>query len=537
MGKYGGAVKTVGGLDGAFLDVESATTHMHVCGLLVLDTSTMGGGTSFEAIRSMLCQRLPSIPVVHQKLASAALFPGRPFWVDEPDLEVGSHLSRVHLPPPGDDRALAEVAGDFASRPLDHNRPLWEILMVDGLAGNRVALLVKMHHSIIDGVSGANLMGDLFDLEPDASVGTGLAPHAMSHPGATDGRGRAPAGQTGGTGPRTPSTPGRRPSDVELLGRSLRRALAKPIEMALLLPATSARIGSVLWYLAHNEGGGLSAKPFTAPRTPFNATITGRRSVAFVDVPLGVVKEVKTAFGVSFNDVLTAVVGGALRRYLADRGDLPDRSLIAAEPVSVHHRAGSMVGTTQVSIMFSTLATDLEDRAEAVEKIAAANSEAKKVNEMVGADTLVRWADSLPHLALSYGSRAYSMLHGADHHPVIHNLILSNVAGPPVPLYLAGARLASVYPLGPIMDGAGLNVTVISQEERVGVGMIACPDLIPDLWDLAAAIPDALDELVRLAPRPRSRNETGVRSRPQTKPRPAAAPARDTRPPYPQRSA
>lgn len=517
-------METVGGLDGAFLDVDSDTTLMHVCGLLVLDASSKVGGSTFEDIRSMLCQRLPSIPAAHHKLASAPLFPGRPFWVDDADLAVDSHLSRVRLQPPGDDRALAEVAGDFASRPLQRDRPLWEILLVEGLVGNRVALLVKMHHSIIDGVSGANLMGVLFDLEPDASVSTGAALPAAPHLVTTNGVGPAPAEQANGTGERPPWIPGRRPSEVELLGRSVLRAFARPFEMARLLPATSARIGSALWYLARNDGGGRSAKPFTAPRTPFNSTITGRRSVAFVDVPLGVVKEVKTAFGVTFNDVLTAMVGSALRRYLLDRGQLPTRSLIAVEPVSVHHRTSSVAGATQVSIMFSTLATDLEDRAEALRRIAAANAQAKKVNEILGADTLVQWADHVPRLALSFGSRAYSMLHAADHHPVIHNLILSNVAGPPVPLYLAGRRLASVYPLGPIMDGAGLNVTVISQEDRVGVGMIACSDLIPDLWELAAAIPGALDALVRVAPCSRPRDQTGVRSWQETKPRPTAAP-------------
>jgi WS/DGAT/MGAT family acyltransferase len=345
-----------------------------------------------------------------------------------------------------------------------------------------------MHHSTIDGVSGANLMGYLFDLEPDPLEPDPL--DAIHRPGSV-----VPDRDKGGDN-RTWS-PGPRPGEFELLRRSFLRALSKPLELAMLVPSTAVRIGSAAWYLARDSGGTAAPAPFTAPRTSFNATITGRRSIAFTEVPLSVVKEVKNAFGVTVNDVLTAVVGGALRRYLLYRGELPPRPLIAAEPVSVHDRTPSVTGTTQVSIMFSTLATDLDDRAEALKAISAANGQAKKVNQMMGAETLVQWADHLPRLVLSLGFRAYSSLHAADHHPVIHNLILSNVPGPPVPLYLAGARLVGLYPLGPIMDGAGLNVTVMSQEDRIGVGMITCPDLMPDVWELAGEVPAALDELVR----------------------------------------
>ncbi len=239
--------------------------------------------------------------------------------------------------------------------------------------------------------------------------------------------------------------------------------------------------------------------PFTAPRTSFNATVTATRTVAFVDVSLEEVKAVKQALGVTVNDVLTAVVGGALRRYLADRGELPERALLAAEPISVHEQAHGAPGVSKMSVMFTTLATDVDDPVERVRTIAASNTAAKELHAMVGADTLLQWAEHFWINGFSLGARLYSRLHAADHHPVIHNLILSNVPGPPIPLYLAGARLVGIYPLGPLMDGAGLNVTILSEEDRVGFGIIACPDLVPDVWKIAEAIPAVLGEIAARA--------------------------------------
>jgi diacylglycerol O-acyltransferase len=468
-------VEQLGGLDATFLYCETPTMHLHVCGLLLLDPSTMPSGYSYDAIRSMAHERLSEIPSVHQKLAKTPFNLGRPFWIEDPDLDIDSHLHRVVLEAPGDERSLADVVGDIAGRPLRRDRPLWELWVIEGLTDGRVAIVVKMHHSTIDGVSGATMMGHLLDLEP-------VPPFSARPP--EDRRAEHP------------------PSALELLGRSLVGRLAEPLELARLVPATAFRVASTLWQLGRQRGDGApAAKPFTAPRTLFNATITAHRAVAFTDVALADVKNVKDAFGVTVNDVVTAVVGGALRRYLEDRGELPDRSLIAAAPVSIHEQTGENGGMTKLSVMFSTLATDEKDPVERIRAIASANARAKEIHQMVGADTFMRWADHFWLNAFALGARLYSTLHAADHHRVVHNLILSNVPGPPIPLYIAGARLVGLYPLGPITDGAGLNVTVLSDEDRVGFGIITCPDLVPQVWDLADAIPAALDELVELAHR------------------------------------
>ena len=460
-------MEQMGGLDAAFLYFETPTMHMHVCGLIVLDPSTMPGGYSFAAVRDHIQSRGSRISGFRRTLAQVPLNLSRPYWVEYADFDIDYHVRRFAVPSPGGPKELAEIVGDIASRPLDRSRPLWEMHVVEGLVDGNVALVAKVHHATVDGVSGSNLLYHLFDLEPEP---------------------------TSPSTPADPWEPERKPSDLGLLTRGVVDVVKRPLGVAKLTPSTLLRVGNILWSSRRN--GGRSATPFTAPRTSFNATLTPHRTVAYTNVKLDDVKRVKTAFDVKVNDVVTAVVGGALRRYLADRDELPERPLIAAVPVSVHAQTADRQGTTKVSFMFSDLGTELEDPVERLRTIAAANASAKEINSMVGANTLMEWADYAAPNTFSLAARLYSSLRFAERHPVVHNLVLSNVPGPPFPLYLRGARLLGLYPLGPIMDGAGLNATVLSHEDRIGFGFIACRELMPQLWDLADAVADALQELV-----------------------------------------
>lgn len=489
-------MERLGGLDAAFLYFETPSMHMHVCGLLILDPSTMPGGYSFGRIRQLLEERHPLMPAMSRKLVVPPFNMGRPYWVKDPDFDLDYHLRRIGVPSPGGDLELAAVAGDIASRPLDRSRPLWEMWVVEGLAGGKVAIFAKMHHSTIDGISGANLMVYLFDLEP------------------------VPASP-----PEIPedSGPERVPGELELFGRGALETLARPVEMARLLPGTVIRLGETVLRAGRRRGKGLAA-PFTAPRTSFNAAITPHRTIAFTEIPLEDVKKVKEAFGVKVNDVVSAVVSGALRRYLQAGNELPEKSLIAAVPVSVHDVTAGHEGTTKVSLMFSSLMTDEDDPVERLQAIGRSNAEAKELYKMVGADTLMKWAEHAAPNTFTLAARLYSGLRLSERHPVVHNLILSNVPGPPIPLYVAGARLMGLYPLGPIMDGAGLNVTVLSNEDRIGVGFIACKELVPHIWDLAEAVPDALHELVTAADKLAAPIETKPQKKAAPKAR-AAAPS------------
>ncbi len=466
-------MERLGGLDATFLYFETPTMHMHVSGLLILDPSTMPGGYSFGAIKKLLLERLPLMPPMRRKLARVPFNLGRPYWIEDAEFDIDYHLRRAAVPSPGGDREVAELASSIASRPLDRSRPLWEMWVVEGLTNGHVAVIAKMHHSTIDGISGANMMVYLFDLEPDPSK-TEVPEDAWR--------------------------PEREPSELELLGRGALDTLGRPLGIARLLPSTAMRVGNVLWTAGRNRMAHRNvATPFTAPRTSFNAPITAHRTISFTEVSLSDVKKVKEAFDVKVNDVVTAVVSGTLRRYLSDRNELPDKSLLAAVPVSVHDQVSGTEGTTRVSVMFSSLATDLEDPVARLRTIADANAEAKEIHKMVGADTLMKWTEHAAPNTFSLAARLYSSLRLSNRLPVVHNLIISNVPGPPMPLYMAGARLAGLYPLGPIMDGAGLNVTVLSNEDHVGFGFIACRELVPKVWTLADAVPDALAELVKEA--------------------------------------
>lgn len=463
------SVERVGGLDTAFLSCETPGMHMHVGGMLVLEPAATGGD-SYDGIRDLLLDALSDVPLMHRRLVSAPLGAGGPFWVDDPTFDLDRHLHRVALAGPGNGRTLAEFVGEVMSRPLRRDRPLWQAWVLEGLADGRVALVAKMHHATIDGITGVSMMGRLF----------GFGAPSQGRPG-----------------PTTTWHPEPAPGAMELLGLGLRRRARVPLDVSRLLPATTGRLAATAWNLgSRHRTDGVRVTPFAAPRTSFNATLTPRRAVAFIDVPLDEVKKVKDVFGARVNDVVAAVVGGVLRRYLQDRGELPGRALLAAEPVAVHAETGSLVGMSKLSVIFSTLGTDVGDPVERLRVVAASNARAKEVSRTMGADTFARWTELTPPGALALAARLYSHLHAADHLPVVFNVLVSNVAGPPVDLYLTGNQVVGAYAFGPIVDGAALNVTVLSTGGRVGFGITCCPDLVPEVSTLAEAVPRALKELV-----------------------------------------
>ncbi len=471
----------LGGLDAAFLSCETPGMHMHVCAMLVLDPSTMDGDPH-DNVRSMLLGGIDKLDLMRKRLITVPLGISRPYWVDDPEFDIDRHLHRAQLGPHGDDRALAAVLSDIASRPLRRDRPLWEVWVVEGLDHGHVALAAKMHHATVDGIEGVSMMGRLFDFGVPAGV-------------SKNGRSEKTA----------PWEPERMPGRIGMLRRGVASRLGVPVEVARLVPPTVSRLGATAWKMGtRRRGAPGTVTPFTAPRTSFSATLTPARAIAFTDVSLTDAKAVKEAFGVKVNDVVTAMVGGALRRYLEEHHELPDRPLVAAEPVSVHGRTGAVKGVTKLSVLFSTLGTDVEDPVERLVAVATANARAKEVSGSMGADTFTRWAGQAWPNAMALGARLYSSLHVAQCHPVVYNVLLSNVAGPPFDLYMAGARALGVYTFGPITDGAGLNVTVISTADRIGVGIVACPDHVTDVWELADAVPGALDELTAAARRVRA---------------------------------
>ena len=462
-------MERLSGMDATFLYVENPTHHMHICMVAVFDPSPLPGGYSFAAIRSLVEQRVRPAPTFGRRLVTVPFNLGHPLWVQDPEFDLDYHLRRIALPGPGSRRQLFDLAGDFASRPLDRRRPLWELVVAEGLEDGCFGLLAKVHHSMVDGVAGAELLVHLLDFEPDPPP----------------------------TPPSDIPPPERVPSEVEMVGHALASAARRPLRLASLLPQT---IGAVAGVTRTRLRPGLHMPgPFTAPKTPFNASITPHRSVAAIRLPLDEVKAVKRAFGCTVNDVVLALCGGALRRYLDRLGELPDKSLVAVVPISVRHDGtdrSNPKGSNSVSGMFATLATDIDDPAERIATIHETTKGAKEEHRAIGADLLTDWAEFATPAVFSRASRLYTTMKLADRHRPLHNVIVSNVPGPTFPLYLAGAPLVMLCPLGPVIEGAGLNITVISYLDSLDVGLIACRELVPDLWDLAGEFEAALDELV-----------------------------------------
>jgi diacylglycerol O-acyltransferase len=459
-------MERLSGLDASFLYLESSAQLMHVCGVLLLDPATVPGGYSFERMRSDLEARMRAIPAFRRKLRPVPLEIDHPVWVEDTDFDIDRHVHRLAVPTPGDLTELAELCSHMAGIPLDRSRPLWEMSVIEGLASGQIAVFTKMHHATVDGVSGANLISVLCSLEPDAP------PLDL---------------------PDTGAVSRRNPSDIELFGRGVVANLTKPWQAVRLVRPTVALVSRTI---ERARAGTAMAAPLTAPRTAFNGNISGRRAIALTDMSLDRVKEIRHAVeGATVNDVVLAISGGALRRFLDKRGDLPSTSLLASVPVSVHESSSRSSGTNKVSSLFAKLGTDVPDPVERLHRLAVANTHAKEHHRAIPADTLQDWAEFAAPRTFGLAVRMVAGLKLAEKGPVIHNLVISNVPGPPVPLYFMGARVDALYPLGPVFHGAGLNITVMSSNGNMHVGLIGCRDALPDIADLGADFNDELDAL------------------------------------------
>ena len=461
-------MQRLSGLDASFLYLETSTQPLHVCSVLELDTSTIPGGYTFAQLRADLALRIAAIPTFREKLANSFLNLDHPVWVEDEEFDIERHVHRIGLPAPGGRVELAEVCGHLASLPLGRRHPLWEMWAIEGLdgtdprKGGRLAVMTKIHHAAVDGVTGANLMSQLcsVELNPPAPV---------------------PVEASRGANP------------LRIVIGGLGRFATRPISLATsVLPAT---VNTVVDTVKRVTGGGSAmAAPFAAPPTPFNASITAHRNVAFAQLDLADVKTVKNRFGVKVNDVVMALVAGVLRNYLLDRGELPDSPLVAMVPVSVHDRS-NRPGRNQVSGMFASLKTEVADPAERLKAIAEGGRAAKEHSSAIAATLLQDWSQFAGPAVFGIAMRVYARSRLTESRPV-HNLVVSNVPGPQEPLYFLGAQVEAMYPLGPIFHGSGLNITVMSLAGQLNVGLISCPELLEDLWDMADGFGVGMKELL-----------------------------------------
>jgi diacylglycerol O-acyltransferase / wax synthase len=471
------------GLDAAFLAMETPSVYGHVGSVCVLDPSTAPEPLTVERLTEVIESRLHLIPPFRRRLVTVPFGLDQPYWIEDPDFDIEFHVRELALPEPGDDKQLAEQAARLHARQLDRRRPLWELYLIHGLQGGRVAIYTKVHHAAIDGVSGNDILTALLDLSPEG--------RPLDEP---------PAWES--------DEP---PGAVEMLARSAVALTRQPLRAARFsygllrsLPALAAsparpQLPVIDRLLGRDRNVLLSSTGLRAPATPFNRSIGPHRRWAFRSLPFESVRAVKSAAGVSVNDVVMALCAGALRRWLTDRDALPASPLIAGVPVSVRTHEQKGTHGNRVSSMIAPLPTHL---AEPKDRLRAAHDAMRAAKDQHGALPADLLADvtqfAMPALA-GQAARLSARLRLVERISPF-NLIVSNVPGPNVPLYYAGAQLVSYLPLSAIADGQGLNITVISYGGQMHFGLIADRDLVPDLEDLADALAAELDELTAAVP-------------------------------------
>jgi WS/DGAT/MGAT family acyltransferase len=490
-------MRQLSGLDSAFLNLENATQFGHVSGLSIFTRPDVPGYEPYTAWKDQLEQRLHLLEPLRRRLAEVPLGLDHPFWINDPDFDLQFHVRHTAVPPPGSDEQLANVVGRIVARPLDRRRPLWLSYVIEGLAGNRFAVLTVFHHAAVDGASGMELLTLMLDEHPE---GREIPP------------------------PDEPWQPDRVPSDLGLLARTSLGLVRKPARAVLLGTQTAREIGQAtrnpaliataqqvrrslrgplgtVLNLGRNRGEDRDPPPrlpsVRPPRTPFNRPIGPHRKLAIGSASLDAAKAIKNAHGATVNDVVLAACAGGLRTWLARHDALPDDPLVALVPVSIRTGEETDRWTNRVSMLSTVLPTDEADPVERVRQVHASMASSKDMFRALPAERLTDFAEFPPPAVFARAVRLSARLHLGSR-LVPGNVVISNVPGPRRPLYAArGARLEHYFPVSVITEGQGLNITVQSYLDRLDFGLLCDPDLVPDLDAMLEFILTDLDALAR----------------------------------------
>jgi diacylglycerol O-acyltransferase len=474
-------------MDANFLNIEGGTTVAHIGGLGVLDTTSCPGGRLTRSdMVELVRERAHLAKPIRQRLVEVPFGMDRPYWIDDPDFDPSGHVREVALPYPGDERQLGEEIARLHERPLDRRRPLWELYLVQGLAGGLTAIYVKVHHAAIDGVLAAETLAALLDLSPEPRPVPDTVEELQQAPGA-----------------------------LTMFGTGLVKSVLHPIRATRAFVRTAThldqipgpgqypgvdRVSQALRTVMRVDTKGRPAVPrLNAPPTPFNGTISPRRRFAYGSLPLEEVKWVRQHLGGSVNDVVMALCASALRRWLVEHDALPDGPLVAAVPVSLRQNGETCEGGNQLAMMIAPLATHVADHRERFDTVRN-GMRAVKRRFVASSGAWLHELSSLAPAPVATVATRLTLQFAPNSILRTSNLMVSNVPGPQIPLYVRGARILAYYPVSVISDvTGGLNITVFSYNGNIDVGIIACPDMVPDVWKMIDYMGEALDELKTLA--------------------------------------
>lgn len=460
-------VKRMQGVDTAFFVAETPTMHLHVVGVMLLDPSTASAGWDRGTVVDLLAERLHLLPPFRWRPVPVPGGLDQPRWIEDPDFCLEEHVVRAELPAPADHDALCAFVGEVASRPLRRDRPLWEMHVVDRLDDGSVAIVTKLHHSFMDGGAGGDVLASLFDLGPTAEP---------VPPPAEPWRSEVP------------------PPPAQLLVESVGGALARTARLPTVLLDTATSLARAAQVVRERRA---PETPLLGPRTPLNGSLSAERVVALTRCSLTDVKAVRAAAGVTVNDVVLAATTAALRAELLERGVVPDGPLLAMMPIS-ERDAGDTSFSNRTTAAQVGLPVQVADPLERLATVHDMALDAKDLHRALGDGMTEGWAALLPPPLLRAAALAYTTSGAARLVPPAFNVVVSNVPGPPIPLYLGGARVTDIYPMGPLLEGAGLNITLLSQADLIDVGIIACPTMVDDPARVADRFTTAIDELVSL---------------------------------------
>lgn len=467
------------GLDSAFLHLEDhSTAHMHVASVMVF----AGGAPAYQEFVDHVLGRLHLVPRYRQRLSFVPLGQGRPVWTDDPRFNPYYHIRHTALPKPADEMALKRLAGRVFSQRLDRSKPLWELWLVEEMARQRFAVIAKTHHALVDGISGVDITTVLFDVSADA-------PHASRPP--------------------TPWVAPPPPGAAKLLADALLERATVPGEMLrgakAMLRAPRRALKQAGQSVASVAAAALPGLEHPAPHTPLNVDIGPHRRYTWVDADLDRFKAIKNALEGSLNDVVLAAVSLALGRHMRKQGyDTEDLVLKAMVPVSVRADAERGALGNKVAAMWAPLPVGIEDASECHEQVRVAMADLKRSGQAVGAEVLTNLAGFAPPTILSQAARLQARQR-------YFNVVITNVPGPQFPLYLLGRELEALYPVVPLARRQALGIAVMSYNGRLGFGLLADFDAVPELEDIARDLEESIEALARAAHLPPRRRRRAAR--------------------------